>query len=295
LFYNLSFDEARYICRKQIEGFELWARRLIHEQLSKEFGANYINAKKNSDEYILKKELREKTESMMKDQPTRYTRPVDAFLLDDIIYVLCKKEIFDRFFKGALSISFPLGSEQVRYYMTKLINSRNSLSHANPISLRDVEKIVCYSNDFIDSLKEFYRGEGMDQEYNVPQIIKVKDSTGLEVYRENFTEGVNSVFLNLSNDPKHIYRPGDKYKIEVEIDPTLGSDSYNIKWDTSNTIEGIEEYKNRNYFTIELNDEHVATSFIIYCKIISNNKWHKYGSYDDHFFIFLKVLPSINH
>lgn len=291
MFINLSFDEIRDICRKQIESFELWSRRLIHEQFYNKLGKDYINAKINNEEFIFKKELRDKADKKFRENPARYKNAVDTFLLDDILSILCREDLYRAYFKDAL-ICFAKGAQQTRHLLKRIKDPRNSLSHANPISIREAEQILCYTNDFIESLKVFYRGEGMDQEYNVPQIIKMRDSTGYEAYRNSFINADSVVFLNFTKDLNHIFRPGDEYRIEVEVDPSFSSDSYNIKWSTSNAAE-IKEYQNKKFFAIKFKDENVSTQYTITCRIISKKTWHKHVRYDDRFFVTIKVLPLI--
>lgn len=39
----ISSEELRVACRQRLESCELWLRRLVHDQLRKESGENYID------------------------------------------------------------------------------------------------------------------------------------------------------------------------------------------------------------------------------------------------------------
>jgi len=59
--------------------------------------------------------------------------------------------------------------------------------------------------------------EGKQQEYNIPQIIKVTDSLGNVCIRKNF--GSFEIF-SFTSKPNCVLRPGDILSIEIEVDPS---------------------------------------------------------------------------
>ena len=93
-----------------------------------------------------------------------------------IIYLLCTDKFYQLMFKDILIHSYPQGNNEAREFLGRLIPIRNKLSHSNPITIREAEKAICYSNDFIDGVKEYYKKEGKDRMYNVPTIIRIIDS-----------------------------------------------------------------------------------------------------------------------
>ena len=97
-----------------------------------------------------------------------------------IIYLLCTDKFYQLMFKDILIHSYPQGNNEAREFLGRLIPIRNKLSHSNPITIREAEKAICYSNDFIDGVKEYYKKEGKDRMYNVPTIIRIIDSLGNE-------------------------------------------------------------------------------------------------------------------
>lgn len=100
---------------------------------------------------------------------------------------MCKPDLFKDHFHNAFSKAFPDGHAEARTFLNRLLVPRNNLAHANAISIRQAEQIICYSNDVIDSLKNYYREIGMHQTYNVPTILKVIDSFGNAFHRSQFS------------------------------------------------------------------------------------------------------------
>jgi len=131
---------------------------------------------------------------------------------------------------------------------------------------------------------------GVENEYNVPRIIKVTDSLGNTIHLneiENLAMG-----WDLDRDHKNNLRPGDKLGIEVEIDPSFDPSLYTIIWKIKHKI--INEYNNETKISLEIEAKHVGIYFCVSCFIISNKNWHKYISWDDSIEIHYKVLPPLN-
>ena len=149
MFYSISENELRSICKINLEAFEKWARTIIHNELVTELGENYFDIELSSGVPVVKKEIRLKTEKMMQKQPQRFHRKIDTLFLDEIIYLLCRHDLYKRFFKKFLDFIYPDGNAEARTYLNRLVPIRNCLSHSNPISVRDAERCICYTNDFI--------------------------------------------------------------------------------------------------------------------------------------------------
>lgn len=288
---NLSTDEVRVVCRHQLEMFEFWARRIIHEKFTEKYGVDFINYQIRDGEYLFKKSIRDGVLSRYSSKPGRYSRYVDALLLDDIITILSHPRFFKELFHVPLSEAYPDGNEEARTFLSRLIPIRNNLSHANPISTRNAEQVVCYTNDFIDSLKSYYLKENKGVQYNVPQILKLIDSLGNEVYRDKLTDSGSGALWNTTTEPKNFLRPGDRYRIEVEIDSSFNPNDYSIYWRLN--YEEEKRFKDKPYFIIEFSEEHVGLSLSLECEIVTNKKWHKFNYYDDNVAIKLRVLPPL--
>ena len=75
---------------------------------------------------------------------------------------------------------YPDGCDEARTYLKRLIPIRNKLSHSNPISIREAERVICYCNDFVDGIKIYFEKKGMGNMFNVPHAIRLNDSLGNE-------------------------------------------------------------------------------------------------------------------
>ena len=91
-------------------------------------------------------------------EPERFSRIIDAAILDDCINIICNPNLFRRHFREAFKTAFPVGDsrDETRIFLKRLIKPRNLLYHANPISVRQAEQVICYSHDIIESLKKYY-------------------------------------------------------------------------------------------------------------------------------------------
>ena len=288
-FSQLKEEEKRSICKKEIENLENWLRRLVHESLSKEYGNNYLEYKDKNNNYLIKTEIRQKVKGLINKELKRFPRNIDAFFLPDLIYIICRVNLYNKFFKIPFSKAFPEGRNETLTFLQRLEPPRNALSHANPISDRHAEQVICYCHDIIDSLKEYYFKMDKEREYNVPRIIKVTDSLGNTIHL-NEIENLPLAW-KLNQDQKNDLRPGDTLGIEVEIDPSFDRSSYTIRW----CINGktINEYNNETKISIDIEVKHVRTFFYIGCFITSNKIWHKYGNWDDDIEIIYRILPPI--
>ncbi|HZK12373.1 MAG TPA: hypothetical protein VFD10_08550 [Atribacterota bacterium] len=291
LFSQLKEEEKRSICKKEIENLENWLRRLAHELLSKEYGKNYLEYKDGNNNYLISRKIMQEVKSRLEQESERFPRCIDAFFLSDLIYIICRDDLYNKFFKDPLSKAFPDGNNEARTFLERLVDPRNALSHAHPISNRKAEQVVCYCHDIIDSIKEYYFKMGTEHEFNVPSIIKITDSFGNSIHSHEIKE--RSPFIwELDDDRKNYLFPGDNLGIEIEIDPSFEPSSYTIEWIIKN--EYIEKYNNKTRISFKLGVKHVGELCIVKCKIISNKNWHKHNTYDDKISIFYKVLPPLN-
>ena len=293
-------DDMRAVCRKEIETLEYWTRRLIHDTLTVEYGDDYFSHK-NNDEPLIKGEITSRVNKMREDNPGRFPRPIDAFFLGDIIYVLCKKSLYDAHFKAALREAYPHGNEEVRFFLERVEAIRNKLSHANPISAREAEQVICYCHDVIESLKSYYRQTGKEKEYNVPMFIRATDCLGniflpkkegcpLELYVDTskpITAGDYGVKL----------RAGETYGLSIVVDPAFDPSSYSLEWSVFSGLAGDNykrKWKNVTQIDFPVVNKTVGSSFEITCRLTTHKDWHKHNWYDDCFELNVyTVLPPI--
>lgn len=284
--------ELRSICKERIEALEHWLRRLIDDLLAPAYGDYFahVDAKGNR---LIRGSLSQQVESRRSSEPDRYPRKIDAVLLEDAVDIICKPELFRQHFGKPLLGAFPDGREEARTFLCRLLVPRNNLAHANAISIRQAEQIVCYANDVIDSLKNYYRERGMQQDYNVPLILKVTDSFGQVFTRSQFGSchdgGIMKTFFD---QPQYFLRPGDTLVIELEVDPSFGPDTYTLSWASVKGVGSPAPPGPR--IVIPITNKHVGQQFDIQCRLTTKNEWHRmHMGADDFLMLCYKVLPPV--
>ncbi len=275
----MTEDERRTIAKQTLESLEFWLRRFIHEELSKDFGADYINAKTDKGDNLIKGEIVKKIITRKEAEPERYPRLIDASLLEHQIDIICNPSLYNKYFAKGLQVVFPDGREEAKTFLERLEYPRNCLAHANPISLRQYEQVICYSHDAIDSLKEYYVMSNKASEFNVPRIIKATDHFGNVLH---LTERGNYQFYE---DKRFYLWPGDKLMIEIEVDQTFEDSEYDIMW------YGTHFSSADRKLTLTIDERHVSQCFQITCRLTTKKNWHKYQMFDDQFHCNYKVLP----
>lgn len=191
----------------------------------------------------------------------------------------------------------PNGHNEARTFLDRIAVARNPLAHANPISVRQAEQVICYSHDIIDSLKSYYVKRNVFMQYNVPRIIKAIDSFGNQIYPNSPSskDGDGCIIWNLKQEQFYL-RPGETIRIEIEVDPSFSFDDYNVSWYSYSAggSNSMLYQENSNIFSLAIAESHVAETFIIECHVISTKPWHRCGGYDDKISVFYKVLPPCN-
>lgn len=287
MFYSIPEDELRSICRVNIEAFEKWARTIIHNELKKNLGENYFDMKLSPDVPVVKKSVRDKTSKMMQKYPQRFHRKIDTLFLDEIIYLLCRNDLYKRFFKSFLDLIYPDGNSEARTYLNRLVPIRNCLSHSNPITVRDAERCICYTNDFIDGVKQYFYERGDEQVFNTPNAIKLNDSLGNE-FHLNKDKSFESLHINRTGTNQlHQFHIGEKYSAWLTLDPSFNLEEYTFNWH----IESGIHLGNASRLDIEITENMVRERCAIYCEIRSTKSWHRYNGYDQQFAIVFQVLP----
>ena len=301
---NISFDEIRSLSKKQIELFEHWSRRLIDDQFRKDYGNNYINVEVSNGQPLVKAEIKKRITDRMKSNPGRFPRQIDAILLEDIEYFFSRSDLFEKYFKKILE-PYCACPYDIRLILDRLIAIRNKLSHDNPISIREAEQVLCYTNDFIDVYKEYFIKVGKEKEFNVPVFLSLSDSQGNRVYRKDtsyYWEVRNTTKDNKENNldfyAEYIvthHRSGEHYSIEFEVDSSFPENLYSVEWIVEANYHKILSGKGKMidiYFT----DEIVSFEPVLKIFLTTNKTWHRFASdkCDDCVVVHLnKVLPPI--
>lgn len=286
MYYKYTEEELRALCRTSLESFEIWARRIIHEKMTEHYGDNFIDKQFEDGNYLIKKDIRNHVHSMLTKEPERFKRAVDTLFMEHIEYFLCNPAFYNRAFKDVLKFAYPLGKDEAKDYIKRLVPIRNALSHSGVISIRQAEKAICYSNDFIDGIKQYEKERGQEQVWNVPRIIRITDSLGNVFENPTEVNGCNSIF----NVPQKKYC-GDSYSVTVEIDSSFSDSEYTIIWIDNN--HQIDAYRNCKQYITTFNTSDIGENHYIRCKVISNKEWHKYINYDCEIFLNLTVYPPV--
>ena len=287
MLYSFSEEEIRSLCRVNIEAFEKWARTIIDSELTKNLGVNYFDLELAPNVPVVKKSIRDKTAQMMRSNPQRFHRKIDTLFLDEIIYLLCRNDLYKRFFKDFLDLIYPDGNAEARTYLNRLVPIRNCLSHSNPISIRDAERCICYTNDFIDGVKQYFYDKGEERVFNTPNAIKLNDSLGNE-FQLNKDTMFESICINRTGTTQlHQFHLGERYSAWLTLDPSFTPEQYTIEWH----IECGRHLGNDSRLHIEIAEDMIRERCPIYCTIKSTKSWHRYRGYDQQFAIVFQVLP----
>lgn len=283
--------QLRDVCWKDIENVEHWARRLINDIMIEGYGEDYFNYSDDNGNRIIKMEIVRTLQSRVENEPRRFPRMVDALAFENLIAILCNRDLYAKHFHVALKYAYPCGVEDARHHMTVIKDIRNRYAHLNVISIRDAERAICYSHDFIDSLKEYYQKTGKEKDYNVPTFVKISDSQGL-IY--HFSSDGNN-WLTDKECGSIKLRSGEIYRVEVEVDPTFDPSGFSLEWYCEwEYEEKYKRFRDTNCIDIHITNEMVGRSLKICCTLTTDKKWHKHGSYDDYFQYEIKtILPPI--
>lgn len=222
--HRIPLEELRLACRQKLGTCELWLRRLIHDELSQHFGPTYFGEGVHNGNHIFRMEIRNHAAQRLSANPERYRREVDTLLIEQIVDTICKQDLYNLCFSVPLRQAYPDGREETRTFLGRLIPIRNALSHANPISVHDAERVICYCDDIIGSLKQHYSDKNMSNEYNAPSFTRFSDGFG----HSEIPTQVYDQFLNYSKDTR--LRPGEIVRLEVEVDSSFDPNDYTVEW-----------------------------------------------------------------
>lgn len=280
-------ETLRAACRQRLEACELWLRRIIHDQLKKDFGTTYITTAQVAGQAIFRTEIRRHVAGRVAASPARYGREIDALQLDHLAAVICKVEVYRKYFKAAFSAGFPTGSEHLRLVLDRLVQARNSLAHANALTIHDAERALCYSNDIIASLIQYYASIGMSQDFDAPSFTRFSDSIGNQAHPSSTEE-----YLDFTS--KRRLRCGESIRLEVEVDAHYPPSDYDIQWQVANVAKGAPtETGSGASYSLDLIPRYVGTMFSIIITLTSKKEWHRHGNFDARLIVIYTVLPPI--
>ena len=285
---KFSLLELKDISRQHLDTFEFWLRRLVDNKLTEKYGSDYQNATDENGQKVINNGIKSRTQSLLQSEPTRYLSWVDALTLEFLIGILCGN-LYASIFHPIFKQEFPHGAQQLKNFLEKLKVVRNRVSHLNPISTRHTETAICYSNDIIDIIKDYYRQNSMQQKYNVPSIVRYSSSTGLTKDRSHSEAAWYGWIVHEIQE----FRPGDSIIIEIEVDASFTPDEYDFDWNLGNGRD-LSAHKNQPRLVLTFTDRDVNENFNVFVRLTQKKDWHRHGEFDDHLEIKMRVLPPAN-
>lgn len=290
MYHHFTEDEIRAICRTHLESFEKWARLIAHKILSERLGDGYFFLTNPDGSNLVKKAIVDKAKEMLGREPQRFSGPMDTLFLEEIIYIFCKSEFYKDYFSTFLSKMYPAGPEELRTFLSRLIPIRNKLSHSNSFSIRDAEQCVCYCNDFIDCVKDYFVMTNQQKEFNVPTIIKVTDSLGNVYILKEGRAGENLDIVDPVTKQRKVFFLSDTFSLELTIDPSFEDSSYSLQWTPRSGLQVVNSGRKIN---VLITNELIGEEVVIWCRLVTTNEWHRYLNYDQQLMVHFKALvPS---
>lgn len=308
LLWNMSDLEARDLCKHRIDMMERWSRRLIDEMFKEYYGNNYFEIEVYEGQPLIKSSIKRQVNGRMKAHPERFSRKVDALVIEDLEYLFCRNDLYKIHFKELFETFFS-GQQEVRYVLKRMSSIRNKIAHGNHLSQHELEQGVCYSNDFVVVFSNYYKKLGKEKEYNVPTFLSVRDSFGHNLYRENSSYSWEIHDWQLANDISSVagnvvvnalkkinLRSGDSYRLTLEVDDSFPIDFYEIEWYVRYGIRELIAKGQGNTVEFTVDDNCVSYILSIRVKLITKRTWHRFASMgcDDYFELVLgEVLPPL--
>ena len=183
----------------------------------------------------------------------------------------------------------PNGHAEARTFLLRLKEIRDDISHGQNCSVRQLEQAICYSNDLIDSLKQFFLHIGMQQEFNVPSIVRFNDNLGNTSSLEDVPENVNSRFIDWRQSGNGNLNPGDTLVAEIEVDPSFRASEYTVSWHVFGHERG-----DGPVVRLIVENKHVNEQFELKFQIVCDRDWHRFHGCDEGLGLIYRVLPPVS-
>lgn len=280
VFSDLDIDERQSLARSYTDSAERWLRHLIHSKLSAASGTNYIT------QGPFGSDLQRRVVTKIQSSPSSFPREVDATTFDQLVVITCHPKCWHHF-EPALIAAYPLKVEEARRFLTRIQDIRNEVAHLRPITVRQLEQALCYSNDLSDSIKNHFEATGMANEFYVPTFLSYADSLG---NRGQFQPSGHSYRgEDLSTDRHKRLYPGDTLTVELEVDPSFDVGSYSVVWWLKTRPDG---QGNDRKAVISITEAHISQRMELQFKLTTTNSWHRDSSgADDIIDLYYRVPP----
>ncbi|MET4147770.1 MULTISPECIES: hypothetical protein [unclassified Bradyrhizobium] len=281
---DLTEGERRELARRYLDSAESWLRRLIESKLPNRFGPNYLAPDEAGGCKAISKDIRRQIATRFESDRARFARVIDAADLGHAVTIALHPELYRENFREALNEAFPDGPSEARTFLNRLEAIRNKLAHGGTCSDRDYERAVCYSNDLIDSIKQHFKEQNMERQFNVPTFTRVVDNRGNDFH---LTHGPNQQmhFVDVRQQGNGDLYVGDELVVEAEVDPNFSV--YNVDWMTFNGDIGQD-----SPMRLKIDMKHVGLELIVRFNVRSSEPWHRlFNGIDDMVELRYRVLP----
>lgn len=267
-----------------IEQIELNLRYVIDKILTAEFGFNWIECDIDDENKLIKNEVKDRVNIRYAEKPSRYGSKVNALLLEDVVYIISKPELWKKYFHQIFGLEW-LNNNAFKHDFTPFIVGRNINFHSNVVSDKEL-KIAEYLSEKIKEGVKNYLKQNPDSKWPASHIIKLQDLTHGEIY----FRPINNWRSQRAISDKTLM-VGDTIKIQATVSGANGDDSdYTLEW----IVGRFGNLVSINEEVIEyvLTDKDVDIKFIVACKITdNNNSWHRMTKFDDLYGIAYEIIP----
>jgi hypothetical protein len=279
----MTESERKDLARRYLDAVESWLRRLIDSKMTARYGTNYLASDEAGGCQAISKETRQKINDRFESDRSLFPRLIDAATLGHVTTIALHPALYPENFQGALSNAYP-NNAVGRVFLKRLEVLRNKLAHGGTCSERDLERAVCYSNDIIDSIKQHFKEQNMERQFNVPTFIRVVDNRGNDFH---LTHGPNQQmhFIDVRQRGNGDLYVDDEYVLEAEVDPNFTG--YTLDWMTFNGDSG-----QGSPMRLRIGLKHVGLQLIVRFNVRSPEQWHRlHGGIDDMVELHYRVLP----
>lgn len=277
-------DQRTSIARRHTDAAEAWLRRIIDQKLGETFGQGYFDASPPINGGI-----RGQVERRIEAEPGRFPRKIDATTFDEAIDIVSNPYLYREYFDRVFREMYPIGREQLRCYLKRLSGIRNHTAHGRGCSSRQVEQAVCYANDLIDAIKEYFRTVNMEKRYNVPSFVRFCDNLGNEHNMDGIATNADSRYINWRAAGNGDLHPGDVLIAEVEVDPSFDPSEYSVSWRV------FGDWPTRDALgmvaRVEIQNKHVGEQFELVFQVVTSRDWHRFLNSDERLGLLYRVLP----
>src|SRR5215210_6221202 len=92
--HSININKIRENCRSRIESIEIWLRRIVTEELTKGFGADFINVQLTNGAFLIKKDIRDNINNRYSSNRDKLPRAIDAAFFENLADIFCNPSLY---------------------------------------------------------------------------------------------------------------------------------------------------------------------------------------------------------